>query len=786
VSEGPLFGADDGFEPVESAAESTSRKKGGKHDGAPTDLGRLTESARKLNSEPDLQRLLDAVLDHVVELARAERAFLILRKGERKISVAASRSLDREGIQRASAKISRSIITQTEKSGSPVLTTNASQDPRFEGSDSVAYMKLRAVLCIPLAARGRSLGVLYLDNRFEEGVFKEVDLELVEAFAAQAAIAIENATYRQKAQAHARALEKEIAERRLAEKRLATQNAVARLLGEATDPAAVVPALVRTIGEGIGWEAGGAWEADEATGALRCTDAWHADDPALEAFAKGLRGREFPRGEGMPGRVWASRAPERCADVAQDPRHPTEGAAAAGLHAAVAFPVIVDGDVRGVLAFLSRQDLPEDRALLGMMAGIGSQVGQFVERKKSEAARTQLETILRQSQKMEAIGRLAGGVAHDFNNLITVILGFGQLAMESTGPNDPIREHLGEMEQAARRASALTRQLLAFSRKQVLDVRVLDVDQVARDMEKMLQRLLGADVRLEFVPGGGPVHVRADHGQVEQVLMNLVVNARDAMPGGGRILVETSRTELDATYLGKRAPECKPGPYAVLSVTDSGTGIPPEVLAHIFEPFFTTKEAGKGTGLGLATVYGIVRQSGGHVSVYSEPGHGATFKVFLPLVDPGEESPGDAAADRSPAPLRGTETVLVAEDDAQLRALSVRLLEDLGYRVLAAADGEAALEIAAKQDGPVDLLVTDVVMPRVGGIELARRLRELRPGIRVLYTSGYSGKSLEGRGVPDLPDVFLAKPFTETAFARRVRAILDAPAAAVPPSGPAA
>jgi signal transduction histidine kinase/ActR/RegA family two-component response regulator len=771
VTEGPLFGRDDGFEPGEST-ETSGPPQGWKDDGAPTVLHRLTETARALNSERDLQSLLDAVLDEVVELTHAERSFLVLRKGDRRITVAASRSLDREMIQRAAAKISRSIIAQTEKSGRPVLTTNATSDPRFAHSDSVAYMKLRAVLCIPLAARGKSLGVLYLDNRFEEGVFRDVDMGLLEAFAAQAAIAIDNASYRQQAAAHAKELEKEIAERRRAEKRLAAQNAVALFLNEASDPLEAVPDLVRTLARGIGWDAGGAWEADDEAGVLHCTHAWHSGDPALEGFARDVRGRDFPKGQGMPGRVWASRAAEWCADIVGDPLHPPAAAAAAGLHAAVAFPVTVGGEVRGVMAFLSRKKMPEDSELLAMMAAVGAQFGQFVERKRAEAARAQLESILRQSQKMEAIGRLAGGVAHDFNNILTVILGFGQIAISEVKPDDPVRAHLVEIDKAARRATGLTRQLLAFSRRQVLSVSVLDLNHVVQGLESMLRRLVGEDVEVEFAPEASPANVKGDAGQIEQVLMNLVVNARDAMPRGGRILVQTAVKDLDSNFLEGRAPECRPGSYVVLAVTDSGTGISPEVMAHMFEPFYTTKEAGKGTGLGLATVYGIVRQSGGLISVYSEPGHGATFKVFLPLVAAGGSEA--AAATREAAPARGTETVLLTEDDPQLRALATRMLAAKGYRVLAARDGEEALEVAAKEPGTIHLLLSDVVMPRMNGIELAKRLRVVRPGVRVLFTSGYTGRSLEGRGVLEDADTFLEKPFTEDALARKVRAVLDA------------
>jgi two-component system cell cycle sensor histidine kinase/response regulator CckA len=748
---------------------------------ARANLRLLTEVAHALHSEPDLRRLLDAVLDRVVDFARAERGFLVLRKDARRLTIAASRNMDRRAIPQASSAISRAIVLQTEKAGRPVLSTNAQEDPRFAGSESVAHMKLRAVLCVPLSLAGRSLGVLYLDNRFEEGVFRDVDMGLIEAFAVQAALAIEHATYHEKSSEHAAVLEKEIAERKRAEKRLETQNAVARLLGEAGAAGEIVPAIVRTIAGGIGWDAGGAWEADDAAGVLRCTHFWHAGDAALEALAQDLRGRTFPKGDGMPGRVWASRAPEWCDDIAADPLHPRAAAAAAGLRAAVAFPVAVGGEVRGVVAFLSKKAVPRDADLLAMMGNVGAQFGQFVERKREEKARTDLEAIFRQAQKMDAIGRLAGGVAHDFNNLLTIIMGCGYLAKTGLKPGDPAEEHLAQVEEAALRASALTRQLLAFSRQQVLTVRLLDLNEVVQGMEKMLRRLLGEDIDLEVALHAAPGCVRADPGQMEQVLLNFAVNARDAMPSGGRLVIQTAPADLDAEYLKTRAPECRPGRYVALTVSDSGTGIAPDVIARIFEPFFTTKDVGKGTGLGLATVYGIVQQSGGLVSVYSEPGHGATFKVFLPRVAAADAPPTEGIA--IPAPPRGTERILLVEDDPQLRELSRKLLETQGYRVQAAADADAAVALAGRgEQGRFDLLVTDIVMPRVDGFELARRMQALRPGIRVLYTSGYTGRILEGRGGLDAMANFIEKPFTADIFAHKVRQVLDAPIPTVPPA----
>ena len=732
-------------------------------------LRHLTEIARSLNSASDLRSLLDAVLDRVVTLARAERAFLVLRRDRERFTIAASRDLDRRAIPDAAARISRSIVLDTERTGRPVLTTNAVQDPRFAGSESVAHMRLRAVLCVPLAVRGRSLGVLYLDNRFEEGVFGDADLGLVEAFGAQAAIAIEHATFQDRARRHARALEREIAERRRAEQRLETQNAIARILGEAVDPRAAVPALVRVIAEGIGWDAGGAWEPGP-DGRLRCTHLWHADGGGLEGFAHEIREKSFARGEGMPGRVWASRAPEWCEDVGRDPLHPKGGAAAAGLKAAVAFPVTVGGETLGVVALLSRKPWPRDDDLLAMMGNVGAQFGQFVERKRQERARTELEAMLRQSQKMDAIGRLAGGVSHDFNNLLTVIQGYGQLATDLAPHGGPMREYLGQISDAARRSEALVRQLLVFSRQQVPSVREVEPNEILRGVEKMLGRLLGEDVELEVAPDDAAGCARADPGQLEQVIVNLAVNARDAMPEGGRLSIRTRAADLDAEFLRAHAAEGAPGRFVAIVVSDTGTGIAPEVLPHIFDPFFTTKDPGKGTGLGLATVYGIVRHAGGLIAVESEPGRGTTFEVFLPRVaDRGLDPTVPMAI---PRPARGTETILVVEDDPALRELTRRILADLGYRVIAAEGGEAALAVAEGEKGEIHLLLTDLVMPRMNGVEVAKRLRERRPGLRVLYTSGYAARSRASDFVLDDPEVFIEKPFTVDALSWQVRHVL--------------
>ncbi len=438
------------------------------------------------------------------------------------------------------------------------------------------------------------------------------------------------------------------------------------------------------------------------------------------------------------------------------------------------FPQILD-NIRRAMAgeeFMSTVDLgpiafetwhaplrgPDGR--VAGVIGVGTDVSQ----------RRRLEDELRQAQKMEAIGRLAGGVAHDFNNLLAAIMGHGELMMRRLDATHPLHRHAEAVQKAAARGALLTRQLLAFSRKEVLAPRVLDVHLVIAEMEEMLRRLIGEHIELVILLGDGPVQVRADRGQLEQVVMNLAVNARDAMAGGGVLTIEVASRDRAGGDAGAR----RPGPYVTVAVSDTGIGMDAATAARIFEPFFTTKAQGKGTGLGLSTVYGIVEHSGGHIEVESRPGAGATFTVFLPRAE------GDAGAHGSEgatfASVSGCETVLLAEDEPAVRAMAREALQHQGYTVLEARNGVEALAVADAHAGPLHLLVTDVVMPQMGGGELARRLLAARPGLRVLYMSGYTDDAVVRQGVSEATSAFLQKPFTIGAFARKVRETLDTPA----------
>ncbi len=420
------------------------------------------------------------------------------------------------------------------------------------------------------------------------------------------------------------------------------------------------------------------------------------------------------------------------------------------------------------------------RALRSLGPGLASQTRRWIEAERQHAAeeKASLEDQLRQSQKLEAIGRLAGGVAHDFNNLTAIVLGYTEMLLGQLGPGDPLRKGAEQIMEAGRRSAALTRQLLAFSRRQTLRPEVLDINALLRNFEQMLGRLIGEDVTMDFRLASDLGRVKADPGQIEQVVTNLVVNARDAMPRGGRLRVETANDEFEEMNVSDHESVVS-GRYVMLSVTDTGCGMDKPTMARLFEPFFTTKEKGKGTGLGLATAYGIVKQSGGHIWASSDPGKGTTFKIYLPRTD-AEPEAKVVDADWE-APRGRGERILLVEDEASLRELCETVLSRLGYRVVAAGNGPEALLLVQEKGLEFDLVVTDVVMPGMSGAEMADRLRRDRPGLRVLYMSGFPDEAIAPYGVLDSGTPFIQKPFTERAIAAKVRDVLGGKAAAARP-----
>ena len=425
-----------------------------------------------------------------------------------------------------------------------------------------------------------------------------------------------------------------------------------------------------------------------------------------------------------------------------------------------------DGTAVAVLVTAARLD---DGRYLSLSIDLREQKRAELARARAEVALRHSEEQLRQAQKMEAVGRLAGGVAHDFNNLLSVILSYSELVQDGLAHNDPLRADLGEIHEAATRASALTRQLLLFSRQQIVEPRVIDLGDMVGGLNKMLHRVVGEDVEVIVVAPDHHARVNADPNLMEQVLLNLVVNARDAMPKGGKLTIQTENVKLDDGYAARHL-GVMPGRYVRLAVKDTGVGIPPEIQSRIFEPFFTTKDKGKGTGLGLSTVFGIVQQSGGHIAVDSEVGRGTTFNVYLPRVD------GDLSGAIVLAPsgaLRGTETVLLVEDERQVRTIADNILRRHGYNVLVAQNAGDALLICERETGPIHLLLTDVVMPHLSGPELAARLGRLRPDMKVLFMSGYTDDSALRHGALEGSVGFLQKPITPALLARKVREVLD-------------
>ena len=449
----------------------------------------------------------------------------------------------------------------------------------------------------------------------------------------------------------------------------------------------------------------------------------------------------------------------------------------AGIRSVMMIPLISRDQVIGVLNLQSIKPKAYTERELRIAERIGHQIAGAIanaqlynERRRAEKEKAFLEEQLRQSQKMEAIGRLAGGIAHDFNNLLTVINSNSQLGLMELREWDPLKEKLDSIQKAGERAANLTRQLLAFSRRQVVEMKVIDLNTLLQDLGKMLLRVIGEDIELKIMPGSNLGRVKADPGQIEQAILNLVVNARDAMPSGGKLTIETTNMELDQEY-GHTHLGVKSGQYVMLSVNDTGVGMLPEVREHIFEPFFTTKEKGKGTGLGLSTVYGVVKQSGGNIWVYSEPGHGTTFKVYLPQVDePLEGAKKKAGREKLPG---GSETILVVEDEEEVRKLAVAILKKQGYRTLEAAHGGDAFLICEQEKEGIHLLLSDIVMPEMNGPELARRLRYFYPEIRVLFMSGYTDNAILQHGMLEKEVFFLQKPFSVDGLAGKVREVLD-------------
>ncbi|MDH5668195.1 MAG: PAS domain S-box protein [Nitrospira sp.] len=554
----------------------------------------------------------------------------------------------------------------------------------------------------------------------------------------------------------------DMTDRKRVEQRMRAEHAIAKVLAEVSSVNTAVAGVLKVVCETLGWDLGMLWRVDRRAQVLRFGESWSMPDVTAEQFETASRTRIFAFGVGLPGRVWKDSRAVWVSNVQIDENFPRLPVAERdGISGAIGFPIVAGKSVIGVMEFFSRQVRQPDEELLAMMAAIGRQIGLFLDR-------AQIEEQFYQAQKMDAVGKLAGGIAHDFNNLLTVISGNAELLVTHHPLDKSAVEHVEEIKSGAKRAAALTRQLLAFSRRQMLDVKTVRLNDIVTNMEAMLRRLIGAHIQFMTVLGPDAGWVRVDTGQVEQVILNLVVNARDAMERGGILTIETANVELDEEYTRQHG-GIAPGSYVMLAVSDTGHGMTPDVQAHIFEPFFTTKPVGKGTGLGLASVYGIIEQSKGSIGLFSEQGRGTTFKIYLPRV---VEREVQKVVQPAVLPVLGWETILLVEDEEGVGRFATRILSLEGYSVLNAEDGEAALELCARYAGPIHLLLTDVVMSRMSGLQLAERLKVLHPETTVLYMSGYADDAIVHHGEVDPDTPFLQKPFTPEALRSKVRETL--------------
>jgi two-component system, cell cycle sensor histidine kinase and response regulator CckA len=565
---------------------------------------------------------------------------------------------------------------------------------------------------------------------------------------------------------------RDITDRRRAERRLASQYAVTRVLSESITLEQAVPKIIQAVGESLEWDLGVFWRLEKQSGTLRFLDYWQAATGETDTFITDIQSHVFKPGVGLPGRILESGSPVWLRDVAMDPTFVrADLAAKTGVRSAFGFPIHIGGDIEGVIEFFSHQIRESDNELISMIADVALKIGQFGERTRAEEALRQTEAQLRQSQKMEAVGRLAGGVAHDFNNLLTVIRGYSELVLSRLGPGDLARREMDEVKKAADRAAGLTSQLLAFSRRQFVAAKVLDLNGLVMNMDGMLRRLLGEDVvELAADLDQKLWAIKADPGQIEQVIMNLAVNARDAMPTGGKLTIQTRNVTI-GKGTRRQTVVLEPGAYVLLEMKDTGQGMSEETQAHLFEPFFTTKEKGKGTGLGLSTVYGIVKQSGGTIAIESKIGQGTVCKIFFPKVN--EAVQAAPVVEGSIRRAIGRETILVVEDDPSVRGLVQEALRLGGYEVLVARHGIEALLTGAKHLGPIHLLLTDVAMPQMSGPEVAEKLTVVRPELKVLYMSGYPDHPVFEQGGVKRETAFLHKPFTPNVLTQKVREVLD-------------
>nr|HEX4318478.1 GAF domain-containing protein [Kofleriaceae bacterium] len=635
-------------------------------------------------------------------------------------------------------------------------------------------LALTSVVGTPILAHGVPIAIAMITRSTPGKPYTGDDAHLLEEVAAHASIAITNA----------RALD----DRRRAADRLRVLSEASTEFASATgEPTRLLEMVARRVSEMVGELCAIRLASSEG---LDANGVAYHPDPARLAYARRALATPLARDVGIGGKVFATGeairisadTPEELAELSAPPFR--DALLHQSITAMMALPLKARGRVIGVMTLTRSAGSPaytDDDQLFAQDLATHATLAIKNSRLLMTTQRT--EEQLRQAQKMEAVGRLAGGVAHDFNNLLSVVLTYTTFLLEETRPGDPMFDDLVQIEKAGQRAADLTRQLLLFSRQQIVAPKVLDLNAVVRDMDRMLRRLVGEDIAVRTSLGAALGLIKADPGHIEQVMMNLVVNARDAMPNGGSLTIETGNVDIDGAFADTHL-DMSPGPHVMLAISDTGIGMDADTRSRIFEPFFTTKEHGKGTGLGLSTVFGTIQQSGGAIDVRSQPGEGTTFEIYLPRV----EAPGAAERPRlEPLPHRGSETILLVEDEEAVRTMVKTVLQRRGYCVITAGDGESAIDASEEYSGPIHLLLTDVVMPRMHGPDLARELALSRPEMRVLFVSGYTDDSVLRHGIEEGGVHFLQKPITAGVLTTRIRELLDAPdnrASAIFPSAP--
>ena len=688
-------------------------------EGRQLDLLTVMKAAQAISGEIELDRLVERLLHILIENAGAERGILLLLKDDRWI-VEAETSAALPYTKRLClpltdyAELPHTVVNLVSRSGQHVLLHDADRDEGYASDPYILSHSLKSVLCLPIVRQQERIGILYLENNLATHAFRPHHLEVMEILCSQVAISLENAIL------FAKKIETEKELKESEKKYHSLFDRVPAGLFRSTPDGRFLdlnPALVSMLG-------------------------YPDKDTLLAVDTHTLYAHPEHRKE------WQTVVEKN--GISRDFETQLQR---------------LDGSA--IWVRLSCLAVRDREGTIGFYEGI---LEDITGRKRAEEEQLRLEEQLRQLQKMETVGLLAGGIAHDFNNLLTPILGYADLLANDTPLEDRARQRLQQIRLAAERARDLIQRLLAFSRKQVIELKTVKLGDLISNAEKMLRRMIRENIAIKIHVASALGHIAADAGQIEQVLLNLSINAQDAMPEGGVLTIEATNDDLEESYTAKHI-EITPGAYVMLAISDTGIGIDQKTISHIFDPFFTTKELGKGTGLGLSTVYGIVKQHGGSVCVYSERGHGSVFKVFLPRL--ADDSVHLEQLRTNQEIAHGTETILLSEDDNMVKQLAAAILESLGYTVLVAKNSDHCIRLLTEQRLPVDLLLTDVVMPGMNGRELFEALRRIDPDLKVLFMSGYTGNVIVNHGVLDHDINFLQKPFSVQALAQKVRKALD-------------